>query len=247
MRLIVECDEDRPFCGCRRFELQLGVLAKDRPLELLKRRARLDSELVDERPARVLIDGEGLGLPARPVQRGHQTHPQVLAERVLGDECLELCDQLVVAPEREVGIDSQLDRRQPDLLEPGDRGLREVLVGKVRERRAPPERERVAQPCRRLRGPTAAEQAPALVHQPLEAMEIQVVGLDPEDVAGGPGLQHVLRKRLAESRDVDPQRTVGPLGRVLPPELVDQAVTRNDLVVTEQEHGQQGARLLPAQ
>ena len=94
--------------------------------------------------ARILVGVQGLRLPARPVQRRHQIPPQTLAERVLGDQCLELSDQLVVAPEREVGVDPQLDRCQPDLLEPGDRRLGEALVGEVRERRAPPQRQRLA-------------------------------------------------------------------------------------------------------
>ena len=62
---------------------------------------------------------------------------------MLGDERLELADELVVAPEREVRVDPELDRRQPDLLEPGDRRLGEALVGEVGERRAAPQRQRV--------------------------------------------------------------------------------------------------------
>ena len=67
-----------------------------------------------------LVGVQCFRLPARPVQRSHQMHPQPLAKRMLGDECFELCDQPVMAPEREVGVDPELDRRQPDLVEPGD-------------------------------------------------------------------------------------------------------------------------------
>ena len=149
-RLVRDGDENRPLrdlpdtCGCRRFDVQRRVLPKDRPLQLLERRARIDPELVDEGPARILVGVQGLRLPTRPVQRRHQIPPQAFAERVLGDECLELPDQLVVAPEREVGVDPELDCCQPDLLEPGDRRLGEALVGEVRERRASPQRQRVA-------------------------------------------------------------------------------------------------------
>ena len=246
-------DENRPLrdlpdtSGCRRFDVQRRVLPKDRPLQLLERRARIDPELVDEGPARILVGVQGLRLPTRPVQRRHQIPPQALAERVLGDECLELSDQLVVAPEREVGVDPELDCCQPDLLEPGDRRLGEALVGEVRERRAPPQRQRVAQPLRRVGRQAASEQAPPLVHQALEAVEIELVGLDPDDVAGRSGRQHVLRKRLAKSRDVDPQRGGGVLGRVLAPELVDQPVSGNDLVGVEEEHGEKRTRLGPAE
>ena len=229
--------------GAAAGDVQRRLLPKDRPLQLLERRTRLDPELVDEGSARILVRVQGLRLPARPVQRRHQIPPQTFAERVLGDECLELADQLVVAPEREVGVDPELDRCQPDLLEPGDRRLGEALVGEVRERRAPPQRQRVAQPLRRVGRQAAGEQAPPLVHQPLESVEIELVGLDPDDVAGRSGRQHVLRKRLAKSRDVDPQRGGGALGRVLAPELVDQPVSGNDLVGVEEEHGEKRTRL----
>ena len=253
MCLLRDGDENRPLRGlahtCERrcFGIQRGILPKDRPLQLLERRARIDPELVDEGPARFLVGVQRLGLPTRPVQRSHQIHPQALAERVLGDECLELPDQLVLAPEREVGVDPQLQRCQPDLLEPGDGRLREALVGEVRERRAPPQRQRVAQPLRRIGRQAPSEQAPPLVHQPLEAVEIELVGLDPDDVAGRSRRQHVLRKRLAKSRDVDAQCGGGVLGRVLAPELVDQPVSGNDLVRVEEENGEKRTRLGPAQ
>ena len=143
-------DENRPLRGLadgrghRRWEVQRRLLPKDRPLQLLERSTRLDPELVDEGPARIPVGVQGLRLPTRPVQRRHQIPPQAFAERVLGDQCLELSDQLVVAPECEVGVDPELDCCQPDLLEPGDRRLGEALVGEVRERRAPPQRQRLA-------------------------------------------------------------------------------------------------------
>ncbi len=152
-----------------------------------------------------------------------------------------------MTPEREVGVDPELDCSQPDLLEPGDRRLGEALVGEVRERRASPERQRVAEPLRRVGRQAAGEQAPSLVHEALEAVEIELVGLDPDDVAGRSGRQHVLRKRLAQSRDVDAQRSGGVLGRVLAPELVDQPVGGNDLVRVEEEHGEKRTRLEAAE
>ena len=63
---------------------------------------------------------------------------------MLRDERLELSDELGVAPECKVGVDPELHCCQPDLLEPGDRRLGEAFVGELRERRASPERQRVA-------------------------------------------------------------------------------------------------------
>ena len=187
-------------------ELQRWILPQDRALELLEGRARLDSELVDEDAACVLICLQSLGLAAGSIQRRHQLPPQALAERVLADERLELPGELVVAPEREVGLDAELDRPQPDLLEPARSQAGRTLVGEVRERRASPQRQCVDEPPRRVRRQAAGEQAPPLADQSLEPVQIELVGLDPDHVAGRPGREHVLRQRLTKSRDVDAQR-----------------------------------------
>ena len=161
-RLVGDRDEDRPLRdlrnrgGGRRLQVERRVLPQDRPLELLERLARVDAELLDVDSARVLVGVQGLRLPAGPVQRRHQIPPRPFAERVLGDERLELSDQVGVATQVEVGLDPKLQCGQPDLLEPGDGRLGELLVGDVRERRAPPQRERVAKACRRLRREAAS-------------------------------------------------------------------------------------------
>src|SRR6266540_1248267 len=68
-------------------------------------------------------------------------HHELVAElEGLVAESLQLCDQLVVAAECEVGVDQELDRCQPDLLEAGDRRLGEAVISEVRERGAPPQR-----------------------------------------------------------------------------------------------------------
>ena len=100
-RLVGDRDENRRNSRrCRRVEVERRIVPEDGALDLLELGARFDSELVDENPARALIRVERLRLPARPVQRSHQIHPQPLPKRVFGNQCLELCDQSVVAAER---------------------------------------------------------------------------------------------------------------------------------------------------
>jgi hypothetical protein len=53
----------------RRLGRQPAVLAEDRLVELLQRRAGLDPELVEQRVARPLVRGECLRLPAGAVKR----------------------------------------------------------------------------------------------------------------------------------------------------------------------------------
>ena len=116
---------------------------------------------------------------------------------MLGHQCLEFPDQIVVTPEREVSVEPELDCSQPDLLEPGDRRQGEALIGEIRQRWTSPEREGVAEPLRRVGRQAAGEQAPSLVHEALEAVEIERVGLDADEVAGRSGRQHVLGERFA--------------------------------------------------
>ena len=107
------------------------------------------------------VGGERVGLPAAAVQRQHPLRVQPLAQRLGGDERLELADHLAVPALVEVVLDRELERRQPQLLQPPDLGARERLVGDVVERRAAPQRQRLARRAAR--------------HQPLEPRRIDGV------------------------------------------------------------------------
>ena len=126
-------------------QVERRILLEDRPLEPLELLARLQSQLLRELAAGLAVGVERLGLPAGAVEREHQLAAQALPQRMLGDERLELADQLGVAAAGQIGVDPLLERRQPQLLETGDLGLRERLVGEVGERRPAPKRERLAQ------------------------------------------------------------------------------------------------------
>ena len=137
----------REGCCRRRRALRRGwkLLAQDRLLELLERRARIDAELLDERAARVPVDVQRLCLAARTVEREHQLGTEALAERVGGDELLQLSHDVRVPAEGKIGLDPALERGQAQLLEPRDRRLRERLVGEVGKRWPAPEREGLTQ------------------------------------------------------------------------------------------------------
>jgi hypothetical protein len=93
-------------------------LVQDRLFQLAQRLGRLDPELVHERPSRLLIDLERLGLSTGAVKREHQLTAKAFAEGVLAHQDLELGNELGVAAEREVELDPLFQRRQPELLEP---------------------------------------------------------------------------------------------------------------------------------
>ena len=91
-------------------------------------------------------------------------------------------------------------------------------------------------------GPRQSESAslkPAVLHQALEAREVELILVDAQQVAGRLRLQAVLAERLAQLRDVDLERLLRCLRRLFLPERVDQAGGGNDLVGVQEKHRQQ--------
>ena len=116
-------------------------MVEDLTLEALEARARLEAELFRERAPPILVRAQRLRLAARAIESEHELPARALPERLVGHERLQLDDEFVVAPEVEARLDALLLGREPQLLEAGDLGLREVLVPELGERRAAPEGE----------------------------------------------------------------------------------------------------------
>ena len=188
--------------GRGRRRIQRGVLLEDGLLQLPQPRARLDAELADERAARRLVCLERIGLATGPVQRHQQLRAQALAQRVLGDQRLELGHELRAAPEREIGVEAVLERHQPQLLQAGDLALAERLEREVGQRRAAPQRERLAQ---RPRGRPPIWSRARRGEEPLEAVQVERVRPEPQLVARRP-------------RHDDPVPVAVPGGLERPPE-----------------------------
>ncbi len=90
---------------------------------------------------------------------------------MLRDQLLELADELAVSPEREIGVDPILERRQSKLPEPDDLGLRKRLPGEITERRSAPERKRRPQSVSPGNRVTRRERAAFLLAKPCELEE----------------------------------------------------------------------------
>src|SRR6476659_100628 len=73
-------------------------------------RAGLDSELLDEAGARILIDVQGFRLPARAIEGKHELPAKSLAERMASNQPLELADDVAVPAECEIRLDPLLER-----------------------------------------------------------------------------------------------------------------------------------------
>ena len=97
---------DRALLGRR----ERGVVAQDRALELLQRRARLDPELLHEQPPPLAVGRERVRLAPGPVQRRHQLTARLLPQRLLLDELRQLADEALVLAELELGLDPLRER-----------------------------------------------------------------------------------------------------------------------------------------
>jgi hypothetical protein len=222
--------------------VELGILAQDGLLELAQLAAGLDAELVDERPARVLICGERVGLASGPVEREHELAAQAFAQRVLDDERLELAHH-VAAAQLQIGLDPIRERFQAQLVQASDLCLGERREGEVGQRGAAPQRERRPEVVRRGGGGAGAQRRSAFVEVAPEAVEVDGVGLDLQEVPGRAGDEDVGLQDLAQGGDVDLDELDGGSGRPLAPQLVDDPVARHDLVRVEQQQSQQGSLL----
>ena len=136
-------------------------------------------------------------------------------------------------PACEVGVDPRLQRGQPRFLEPRRLSLRERLEGEVGECLPTPELERAVRV-------TVGDQA-------REAVDVELVRVDADDVARRPGDDPVGADRPAERMHVHLERARRARGGLLAPDPVDQAVGRDDVVRVEQELREQGTRPRPAE
>ena len=119
-------------------KVERRVLPQDRAFELLERTTGIDTELVDERPASLLVGPQRLCLASAPVEPEDQLAAQALLARA--HELLKLGDEVGVPSEREVGLDTVLERGKPSSSSRATR-LREELVREIREGRAAPQSE----------------------------------------------------------------------------------------------------------
>ena len=171
----------------------------------------MDTELVDEQVPRLPIDGQCLCLPARSIEREHELRAETFAEWVVAHENLELSDELGVSSELEVSCDPTLDTDEMYLFEPKNLRLRERLVSEVGERWTAPEIESFAKSSRRQLGRGLLR----LLHQPLEAEQVELVRADADHVARLLGHERLAgSERLAELGNVVLERVRRRLGRL---------------------------------
>ena len=227
---------------------QRCILDKDCLLEALKLRARVETELVREERPHVAVGLERLRLAAAPIESDHQLGPCPLAQRMLAHELLELGDQLGMPAELELRLEAVFEPGEAELAEAGEGRVDRGVERELGERRPPPERESVVERGCGLLGTSGHQRLPPLPDAPLEAVHVEPLGVDLEDIAVQLRYERRIRPRrceeLADLGQVDVQRGADrarPLGA---PNPLDQALARDRLVGVQEQEREQGA--LPA-
>jgi hypothetical protein len=120
-------------------------MAQHRLLQPLQLLARLQPQFLGDQISRPPVCSERVGLAFAAVEREDELAPETLAERMLGDEALQLADQLGVEPELELRLDSAFERFEAQLLEAPTLQGERLDVDDVGERTAAPQCEPIAQ------------------------------------------------------------------------------------------------------
>ena len=174
-------------------------MLEHRALEPLEFGPRIDPQLLDQLASGRIELAQRLRLPARTVQGHHELRSQPLTQRVLGDELAQCRDDQLVPAEHQPGVDLVFERRGAQLVEAVDLGHGELLVGDVLKGFTSPQRQRRAQLGER-RGRVVVpvfEPFGGRVHQPVEPVHVDPVGIDIEHVASGDGAKRWGRARWA--------------------------------------------------
>ena len=102
---------------------------------------------------------------------------------MLGDERLQLDDELLVASELEIGFDPLLLGCEAQLVEPRDLGLREVRVAELREGRAAPQPERLPQLLGGELGLATSSRSPRLLERVMKDVGVELAALEAKAVS----------------------------------------------------------------
>ena len=135
---------------------------------------RLQSLLVGEPPVHAAIDLTRVVPPAQHCQRVDQQHGRALPQRPGRDVLAQQPDHLVrVTP---AGLDRREHLGRDETLLGHVAAQRLKPIAHVRQGLAPPQFERLAQQCRRLRRLVPLAVGPGLPHEPAEAVPVDGVG-----------------------------------------------------------------------
>ncbi len=194
--------------------------------------------------ARAAVDVERVCLPAGSVEGAHQRADEALVKRMGTDERLQLGDELGIAAEREIGVDPPLERSKAGGRELLDVRLGEHVVCEVGERLAPPQTECLSEQSLARLGVGAVR----LGNQPLETEQVELLRLEPDQIARLLGDDcSAFAEPLLSRETWYCSALAAAVGGSPRPHRFGEAVDRYRSVRREQEQGEQRALLRPAE
>src|SRR5689334_19590529 len=195
------------------------LLVEDRELEVPELLARVETELVVQIPASLLVGLERLGLAAVGVERKHEQPPQRLPPGLVGDETTEFGDRLTASADVDARLVQLLDSLQPELFQTIGLASRESLVGDVTEGGAGPLGERGFEGGPRAVLLAGGARLASLPKAALETCDVELVVGDCQAVArrGGTQAAGLRAEDIAQPRDVDLDRLYGAQWLVVRP------------------------------
>ncbi len=225
-----------------------GPAARPRPeqltVQLPQFGARVRAESVGQQAAYVLVGGERLRGAARVAQGAQAQGLEGLVEGVGVTQGGQFGQGAFGVAQGEGGGVAGAQRVQVPGLQSGRLG---GAVGQVGEDGPAPQVEGVIEDDGRLRGVVVGQRAGALAGQPLETVQVDVVGRGGEAVSAVHRGDRVRAERPAQSADQRLQRARRVGGRVtVAPHLVDQQPRRDRPPGPQRQHGQQGTQPRPA-
>ncbi len=192
--------------------------------------AGVEAELVAQHLAGPPVLGQRVRLPPGPVERHHQLPAQPLPQREPLHQPGQLAEQVPLVAGGQFQIHPVLGGHHPALVEHRGRPP-DLLTVDLRERRAPPQVERLPQQRR-------IAPLPGLRDQPGEHRGVQFVRSADEPVAGRLGLDRARRQQPAQPGDAGLQLAARGGRRIVAPDRVDQLAGAQHPIGVQQQHGQ---------
>ena len=193
-----------------------------------------DAEFPGKHTPGICERGQGVALPAAPVEREHELAAEPFPQRMLTYQPSKLDRRLGVLAKREHDLDTLLNRRQPLLAQPDPPDL-DPGAGNPSQRGRLPQQQRRVEGRRRASQVACPAQCTRCVQMAAEYLGVKLAGLQPQQVPGPAGQQDAPRgpagpvrlQRNAQPRHVDMNGVHRAQRRILAPHPVDELVPRD--------------------
>ena len=212
-------------------------------------RPGFDPKLLGQDPAQAGEHLERVGLPPGSVQGGGGERVDAFVQRLVGHEPLQRRHRLAMLAQGELRLDLGDASGGPARDEVGDHGLIEPGGVDPVQRLAAPLRERPIQEAPSASRVAARGRLAGLGDRAVEAEDVDLLGIDREEVAGAPRLERAVRGReqLPELGDLHLEPRPRRGGGDLTPEGFDEGVGRDDPARLERQERQNRPALPAAQ